>query len=138
VSVGGDGSLGAAGSDGRAVAAPVVDLPAVAARLVRTLRVLAVLVVATWAIAVLRRRGAALDVLAAATGVALLLAFVAEVVVVGGAAVRGMLAAGSRGDRLSAPDVGLVPPQLGCLWRRLTGRHAPGACPAPRHRPAAR
>lgn len=114
----------------------VLDLPRVARRLGRTLAVLAVLVVVGWLVAAARRGAPALDVLAAGTGVALLAAFVAEVVVVGGAAARGMLSAGARGDRLAAPDVGLVPPQLACRWRRLTGRHAAGTCPSPRHRPS--
>lgn len=38
--------------------------------------------------------------------------FVAEVVFVGGAALRGMLRAGARGDRLAGGDVGILPPQL--------------------------
>lgn len=38
--------------------------------------------------------------------------FVVEVVVVGGSALRGMLRAGDRGERLAGGDVGLLPPQL--------------------------
>ena len=45
-------------------------------------------------------------------GLALALLFVAEVVIVGGSALRGMLAAGERGDRLASSDVSLLPPQL--------------------------
>jgi len=45
-------------------------------------------------------------------GFALLVAFAIEVVVVGGAALRGMLTAGARGERLSSQDVGLLPPQI--------------------------
>lgn len=43
-------------------------------------------------------------------GLALLGMFVVEVIVVGGSAVRGMLRAGDRGERLAGPDVGLFPP----------------------------
>jgi len=42
-------------------------------------------------------------------GVALGVLFVVEVVVVGGSALRGMLRAGQRGERLAGPDVGLLP-----------------------------
>lgn len=42
-------------------------------------------------------------------GVAVML--LAELVVVGGSALRGMLRAGERGERLAAPDVGLLPPR---------------------------
>lgn len=45
-------------------------------------------------------------------GGALLVMFVAEVVIVGGSALRGMLRAGDRGERLAGRDVGLLPPQL--------------------------
>jgi hypothetical protein len=38
--------------------------------------------------------------------------FIVEVVVVGGSALRGMLRAGDRGERLAGGDVGLLPPQL--------------------------
>lgn len=38
--------------------------------------------------------------------------FLAEIVVVGGSALRGMLRAGERGERLAGGDVGLLPPQL--------------------------
>lgn len=43
-------------------------------------------------------------------GLAVLAMFVAEVVVVGGSAARGLLRAGDRGERLSGADVGLFPP----------------------------
>ena len=46
-------------------------------------------------------------------GVALGALFVAEVVLVGGSALRGMLRAGERGHRLAGGDVGLLPPQVG-------------------------
>ena len=57
-------------------------------------------------------------------GLALLGMFLVEVVVVGGSALRGMLAAGDRGERLAGGDVGLLPPQL-------TGRRGPRAPGAP-------
>ncbi|MDX1510301.1 MAG: hypothetical protein R3249_03055 [Nitriliruptorales bacterium] len=40
---------------------------------------------------------------------ALVVLFVVELVVVGGSALRGMLRAGARGDRLARPDVSLLP-----------------------------
>lgn len=45
-------------------------------------------------------------------GLALAGMFVAEIVIVGGSAARGMLRAGARGERLAGGDVGLLPPQL--------------------------
>jgi len=51
-------------------------------------------------------------------GVALGLVFVAELVIVGGSALRGMLRAGDRGERLAGSDVGLLPPRLGRRRRR--------------------
>jgi len=91
---------------------PIVDWHRTARRLRRQLAVIAVLVVVAWvALGVARGTwtGASLAELA---GLGVLLAFLAEVVVVGGAAVRGLLAAGERGDRLASGDVALLPPQL--------------------------
>lgn len=51
-------------------------------------------------------------------GIALGLIFVAELVIVGGSALRGMLRAGERGERLARSDVGLLPPRLGGRDRR--------------------
>lgn len=45
-------------------------------------------------------------------GIALGLIFLAEVVVVGGSALRGMFRAGERGERLAGSDVGLLPARL--------------------------
>lgn len=44
--------------------------------------------------------------------------FIAELVFVGGSAVRGMLRAGERGERLAGSDVGILPPQVGGRRRR--------------------
>lgn len=56
-------------------------------------------------------------------GLAFVGMFVVEVVVVGGSAVRGLLRAGERGERLAGDDVGLLPPQLG---RRRSDPDRPG------------
>lgn len=45
-------------------------------------------------------------------GLGVIAVFVAEFVIVGGAALRGMLRAGDRGERLSGSDVSLLPPQV--------------------------
>ena len=45
-------------------------------------------------------------------GLAIAGLFVIELVVVGGAALRGMLRAGERGERLSSRGVGLLPPRI--------------------------
>lgn len=65
-------------------------------------------------------------------GFALLLAFGIEVVVVGGSALRGMLTAGERGERLASADVGLLPPQV---IRRARGEDGcgPTGCAVPDH-----
>jgi hypothetical protein len=43
-------------------------------------------------------------------GLALAAIFLMELLVVGGSALRGMLRAGERGERLSGHDVGILPP----------------------------
>lgn len=53
--------------------------------------------------------GPSLRGLAGWVGAGLALLFVAEVVVVGGAALRGLLRAGEAGERLAGGDVGLLP-----------------------------
>lgn len=97
---------------------PLVDLPATARRLRRVLAVLGGLVLAAWIVGSALAGAVRLGDLAALVGLALLVAFVVEVVVVGGAALRGMAEAGARGERLSGPDVALLPPQ----WRRRLAR----------------
>ena len=107
----------AAGS-GDEPASPIVDWRRTAHRLRRVLVVIAVGVVALWVGLGIAGDGFGLARLAELAGLGLLLAFVAEVVVVGGSAVRGMLAAGERGDRLASADVSLLPPQLTRRRRR--------------------
>lgn len=89
----------------------ILDFRRTARRLAVAVSVLGVLVAVTWVVLAVTT-GASLRLLAELGGLGLLGAFVVEVVVVGGAAVRGMLAAGERGERLADPDVALVPPQL--------------------------
>jgi hypothetical protein len=68
--------------------------------------------VAAWLVTGLVGAGFALGRLAEFVGLALGALFLVEVVVVGGAALGGMLRAGERGERLSSQDVGLLPPRL--------------------------
>jgi hypothetical protein len=88
-------------------------------RLRRQLVVIAGLVVVAWLVLAVRAGGPSLRSLAELTGLGVLLAVAAEIVVVGGAALRGLLAAGERGDRLASADVSLLPPQVS---RRLRNR----------------
>jgi hypothetical protein len=90
---------------------PLVDFRRTARRLAIAVAAIGVLVLATWTVLVVTT-GAPLRLLAELAGLGLLGAFAVEVVVVGGSAVRGMLAAGERGERLASSDVALVPPQL--------------------------
>lgn len=93
--------------------ASIVDWSRTGRRLRRVLLVLGAMVVVGWIIAgVVADAGFGLRLLAELTGFALLMAVGAEVVIVGGAAVGGMLRAGERGERLASPDVSLLPPQL--------------------------
>lgn len=98
---------------------PLVDLPATARRLRRALAVLGGVVLGAWAVRSALTGAVRLGDLAALAGLGLLVAFVVEVLVVGGAALRGMAEAGARGERLSGPDVALMPPQ----WRRRLAGH---------------
>ncbi len=99
-------------------AAPIVDWSRTARRLRRQLTVIAGLVVGAWLVLGLSRSALEVALLAELAGLGILLAFVAEVVVVGGSAVRGLLAAGERGDRLAAADVSILPPQVRRRGRR--------------------
>lgn len=94
-----------------AEARPLVDFRRTARRLAAAVALIGVLVVATWVVLALTG-DAPPRLLAELAGLGLLGAVVVEVVVVGGSAVRGMLRAGERGERLAASDVSLVPPQL--------------------------
>jgi hypothetical protein len=91
---------------------PIVDWQRTARRLRAILLVLGVVVLVGWLAAGLLGDGLQLRLLGELVGIGLLVAFVAEVVIVGGSAVRGVLVAGERGHRLSLWDVSLIPPQL--------------------------
>jgi hypothetical protein len=101
----------------------IVDWARTARRLRRTLFGLFGLVVAAFAVLTAARGRVDPLLLAELVGLALLVAFAIEVVVVGGAALRGMLAAGERGERLASEDVGLLPPQI---LRRARGQSGCG------------
>lgn len=91
---------------------PVVDWLRTGRRLAISLGVIGTSVVLVWAGLSLTRGAFSVRLLGELVGLGLLIAFAAEVVVVGGAAVRGLLRAGERGDRLASSDVSLLPPQL--------------------------
>lgn len=99
---------------------PVVDWRRTARRLRGLVAVIGVIVLVLWVVIGVGRGGPTVRLLAELAGLGLLGAFVVGVVVVGGAAVRGMIAAGERGDRLEREDVALLPPQL--LRRLRRGR----------------
>jgi hypothetical protein len=91
---------------------PIIDWGRTARRLRLMISVIMVLVAGSWLALGLIGDGLRLQLLAELIGFGLLAAFGAEVVVVGGSAVRGLLDAGARGERLASPDVSLLPPQL--------------------------
>lgn len=95
-----------------ASAPPIVDWRRTGRRMRVVLLVIAFGVVAAWVVDGLTGDGFAVRRLAEFAGYGLFVAFGAEVVVIGGSAVRGLLAAGARGHRLASADVGLLPPQL--------------------------
>jgi hypothetical protein len=98
---------------------PLVDWARTARRMRRVALVLAALVLVGWVVdGLIGETGFRPRRLGEFTGIAVLIAFVAEVVVVGGAALGGMLRAGERGHRLAGSDVSLLPPQLGRGRRR--------------------
>jgi hypothetical protein len=90
----------------------VVDFPRTIRRLRTSLTVIGSLVLIAWLVVGAVGDGWSLRSLAELFGMGLFLAFAAEVLVVGGSAVRGLLNAGERGDRLASADVSLLPPQL--------------------------
>lgn len=109
----GTGDPEPAAADAALVPPSIVDWHRTARRIRLVLSSLAVVVLGTWlAVGVLGEQGLQPRLLAELVGLALLLAFLAEVVVVGGAALRGMLRAGEQGERLAGSDVSLLPPQL--------------------------
>ncbi|MEX0868994.1 MAG: hypothetical protein WD011_04915 [Nitriliruptoraceae bacterium] len=94
-------------------AAAVVDFARVGRRLRRSLTFVVVGALVSWPVfGVARGVGLSLRLLGELAGWAALAAFVIELVIVGGAAMRGLIRAGARGDRLARGDVTLVPPQL--------------------------
>lgn len=102
----------------------LVDHARLGRRLRRWLLLLVVATLVAWLVGGLLGDGPTLRDLAGLLGVAVLLALLVEVVVVGGAAVGAALRAGERGERLAGPDVTLVPPQVRARLRRGRG---PGA-----------
>lgn len=91
---------------------PLVDYPATARRMRRSAIVIGTMVVVTWLVVGLVSGGPGLRDLPGFFLLGLVAMFVVEVWVVGGSAVRGMLRAGERGERLSSDDVAIIPPQL--------------------------
>ena len=102
----------------------LVDHARLGRRLRRWLGLLVVATLVAWLVGGVLGDGPTLRDLAGLAGVAVLLALLVEVFIVGGAAVAAALRAGERGERLAAPDVSLVPPQVAARLRR---RRAPGA-----------
>lgn len=112
------------------VSAGILDWSGTARRLRRIALGLAAVVLAAFVVVSLQRGEAAISLLGELIGLGLLAAFLIEVVVVGGTAVRAMLTAGERGERLASQDVGLLPPQV---LRRARGADGCGdqGCSAP-------
>lgn len=94
------------------VEAPLLDWARIGRRIGWSAAALGTLAVATWLVVGLASGGPALADLGGYLGLAAGGMFVAELVVVGGAAVRALLRAGERGERLAQRDVGLLPPQV--------------------------
>lgn len=105
----------AMGNDARE---PIVAWGRTARRMRRLLSLLAAVVVVAWVTVGVLGSGFSVRLLAELVGFGLLAAIAGEVVVVGGSALRGMIAAGARGDRLASPDVSLLPPQVTRRFRR--------------------
>ena len=91
---------------------PIVDWSRTARRLRAVLTTLGAVVVLTWLGLGVGTGELTLRALGELVGIGLLVAFVLEAVIVGGSALRGLLAAGARGDRLASGDVSLLPHQL--------------------------
>lgn len=106
------------GHDGHDGHEPIVAWERTARRMRLLLSLLAVVVTIVWVTAGVLGSGFSLRLLAELVGFGVLAAIAGEVVVVGGSALRGMLAAGARGDRLASPDVSLLPPQVTRRFRR--------------------
>jgi uncharacterized BrkB/YihY/UPF0761 family membrane protein len=99
--------------------APLVAWDRIGRRMGITAAVAVGLALVGWLVTGLASGGPSLGSLGGWIGLAVAVMFVAEVVFVGGAAVRAMLRAGERGERLARGDVSLLPPQL---TRRLHRR----------------
>jgi hypothetical protein len=99
-------------------APPIIDWARTGRRLRLVLSAIGATIVVVWVVHAVVTGGVDLAMLGELVGFGLFAAFVVEVVVVGGTALRGMLAAGERGERLSGPDVSLLPPQLTRRRRR--------------------
>lgn len=96
----------------------LVDWTVAGRRLRLSAVVLIGLALVAWVAGGLLAEGVALRDVWGYLGLAAVGMFLAEVVVVGGSALRGMLRAGERGERLAGGDVGLLPPQLTRRGRR--------------------
>ena len=103
---------------------PLIDHARLARRLRRWLALLLGATLVAWLAGGMLGDGPTMRSLSGLLGVALLSAVLIEIVLVGGTAVSAALRAGERGERLAAPDVSLVPPQVSARLRR---RRAPGA-----------
>lgn len=97
----------------------LVDWHRLGRRLGLSASILIGLAVVAWLVTGLATDGLDPGDLAGFIGLALGGMFLAELVFVGGSALRGLLRAGERGERLAGQDVGLLPPQV---TRRLFGR----------------
>jgi hypothetical protein len=96
----------------------IVDWHRTGRRLRRQAVVIVGLVAVAWLVLGVAGGGLTLRSLAELFGLGVLVAIAGEVLIVGGAALRGMLQAGERGDRLSSSDVSLLPPQITRRMRR--------------------
>lgn len=106
--------------DGAREAPPIVDFARAAHRIRLSATVLGAAALVAWVVVGLLTGGPDPADLGGWAALVLAGMFLVEVVVVGGSALRGMLRAGDRGERLAGGDVGLLPPQLtGRSPRRL-------------------
>lgn len=112
--------------------APLVEWEDVGQRVLRTSAATALAAVAAWVLWSLVAGDWSVPRLRNLFGLVVLVVFLVELWVVGGSALRGMLRAGERGERLSGRDVGLLPPQM-----RAGGSFTPGPLQDPREGPSA-
>lgn len=89
----------------------LVDWGRTARRMRASSLILTGVVLSGWLVTGLLGDGLTAKALSAWVGAGLGALFVVELVVVGGSALRGMLRAGERGERLASDDVGLLPPR---------------------------